>query len=233
MNQRKLTDDALSWVRQNKSDLFDMVVGESQYDISIVEDQPAASFMAGTPGAGKTEVSKRFIEQFAVRPVRIDADEFRHKIPGYTGSNSHLVQPAASLAVDKVLERVFQKRYSFILDGTFAFGRAVQNLKRAHRRGYTMQIFFVYQDPVVAWEFTRIREAKEGRCVPREVFINSYFASRANVLRAKSVFGDELSLYLIVKDYQKQSEVIHDNVDDIDKYTEKIYTKDELERILK
>ena len=76
--------------------------------------------MAGTPGAGKTEVSKRFLEKFTATPIRIDADDSRHKIPGYNGSNSHIIQPATALAVDKVLEKVFEKKYSFMLDGTFA-----------------------------------------------------------------------------------------------------------------
>lgn len=138
---------ALEWVRKHKNELFDELVQESSYNTDCIEETPAASFMAGTPGAGKTEVSKRFIEQFVIRPIRIDADEFREKIPGYSGTNSDIIQPAAELAVDKMLEKAFEKHYSFILDGTFAFGRAVQNLKRAHRRNYSMQIFLYTKTP--------------------------------------------------------------------------------------
>jgi UDP-N-acetylglucosamine kinase len=71
---------------------------------------PAASFMAGTPGAGKTEFSKRLIENFSVKPLRIDTDELREKIPGYTGANSKVVQGAASVALDRILDRVLKDR---------------------------------------------------------------------------------------------------------------------------
>lgn len=229
----KLRKSALQWVRDHKEELFQELIISSQYNTANDDPSPAASFMAGTPGAGKTELSKRFIEKFEVRPIRIDTDDFRAKIPGYTGANSDVIQSAAALAVDKILEKVFQRRYSFLLDGTFAVGKAVENLKRAVRRGYSIQVFFVYQDPVQAWEFTKLRQQKEGRHVPRDVFINSYFAARDNIRRAKQVFGDRLSLFLIIKDYIKDTEMIYGNIEDVDIYLEKIYNRDELERMLK
>jgi hypothetical protein len=119
-----------------------------------------------------------------------------------------------------------------MLDGTFAIGKAVENLKRAERRNYTMQIFFVYQDPLQAWEFTKIREKTEGRYVPKDTFINSYFAARENVLKAKQFFGDELTLFMIVKDYMNGTETIHDNVSDIDQYLPKVYNREQLEEII-
>lgn len=223
---------ALQWVRDNKGRLFDEVVAESHYSPDADSYPPAASFMAGTPGAGKTEVAKRFLEKFASTPIRIDADDFRQKIPGYNGENSHLIQPAAALAVDKIFEKVFERKYSFMLDGTFAIRESVENLKRAHRRDYTLQIFFVYQDPLQAWEFTKIRQQKEGRYVPRETFINSYFAARENVLKAKELFGDKVTLFLIIKDYVENTETIYDDVVEIDKYLPKVYNREELRKII-
>lgn len=232
MDDDSLRKQALQWVRDNKADLFSEVIAESNYLPETDEYPPAASFMAGTPGAGKTEVSKRFLEKFTATPIQIDADDFRRKIPGYNGSNSHIIQPAAALAVDKVLEKVFEKKYSFMLDGTFAIRKAIENLKRASRRNYTLQIFFVYQDPLQAWGFTKIREKTEGRYVPKEAFINSYFAARENVLKAKQLFGDKLTLFMIVKDYMSGTETIYDDVSDIDQYLPKIYNKDQLEEII-
>ena len=49
--------------------------------------------MAGSSGAGKTESSKNLIKKFSKddhQIIRIDPDELRIKIPGYTGSNSYL-----------------------------------------------------------------------------------------------------------------------------------------------
>ncbi|MDN5274732.1 MAG: hypothetical protein JWP06_633 [Candidatus Saccharibacteria bacterium] len=232
MDDDSLRKQALQWVRDNKTRLFDEVIVESNYQPETDEYPPAASFMAGTPGAGKTEVSKRFLEKFTATPIRIDADDFRQKIPGYSGANSHIIQPAAALAVDKILEKIFDKKYSFMLDGTFAIGKAVENLKRADRRDYSLQIFFVYQDPVQAWEFTKIRQKTEGRYVPKEIFINSYFAARENVLKAKELFGDKLTLFLIIKDYVNGTETIYDDVNDIDQYLPKVYNREQLGEII-
>jgi len=227
MDEAQVRSNAIQWVRAHKSELFEELLAGR--DFSQLDTAPAASFMAGTPGAGKTEVSKRFLEQFALQPLRIDADEFREKIPGYNGANSSVIQPAAALAVDKVLEKIFAKKYPFLLDGTFAFGKALQNLKRAQRRDYSLQIFYVYQDPLRAWEFTKAREKSEGRNVPKDAFIHAYFESRANVNRAKEFFRDELSVILIVKDYELGIEKLYDNVQRIEDHLEKIYTKDELD----
>lgn len=231
-DDEKLRAAALQWVKDNKNIVFEEILAGR--DFSQLTAAPAASFMAGTPGAGKTEVSKRFLEQFALKlqPLRIDADDFREKIPGYNGNNSAIIQPAAALAVDKILQKAFDKKYPFLLDGTFAFGRALQNLKRADRRDYSLQVFYVYQDPLRAWEFTKKRERKEGRNVPKETFINAYFESRANVDRAKEFFGDKLNVVLIVKDYELGTEELYDNVQKIEDHLEKVYNKDELDRRL-
>lgn len=51
-------------------------------------------------------------------------------------------------------------------------------------------------------------------------------------MRAKEQFSHEVVLYLIVKDYKEQTETIYDNIDQIDKYLDEIYTKEELEKLL-
>ena len=47
--------------------------------------------MAGSPGAGKTEYSKRFVDgvkkDTGASIVRIDGDEIREILPQYNGSN--------------------------------------------------------------------------------------------------------------------------------------------------
>jgi hypothetical protein len=57
-----------------------------------------------------------------------------------------------------------------ILDGTFAYERAMENIERSLKHGRRVVIYYLFQDPVAAWKFTQIREAKEGRRVPMEVF---------------------------------------------------------------
>jgi len=217
----ELHKQAVTWVKENINDLYSSLIAGRTFDNTST---PAASFMAGTPGAGKTEFSKRLIENFSVKPLRIDTDELREKIPGYNGKNSRVVQGAASLALDKILDKVLHNKFPFILDTTFSIGRAVQNLKRASRKGYSLQLYFIYQDPVQAWEVTRAREVSEGRNVPKEAFIEAYFNSKLNCKRAKEEFGDKLELTLVIKNYKEDTEKVHYNVAEVDKYLPRIYT---------
>lgn len=85
---------------------------------------PSSYFMAGSPGAGKTEYSKSLIQILTEKEperkiVRIDADEIRDWLPQYDHKNALLVQRAASLGVEKVLDCVLKNHQDFILDATF------------------------------------------------------------------------------------------------------------------
>ncbi len=96
------------------------------------DNVPVSVFMAGSPGAGKTEVSKRLIEDLEKRfnhsILRIDSDELRERIPGYTGANSHLFQTAVSLIVERIHDHALSNRQTFIFDGTFSkYGKGVEN----------------------------------------------------------------------------------------------------------
>lgn len=229
MTENEQIQRAIDFVKNNKSIFIDHVV--SQFRGTIPEN-PLAVFMAGTPGAGKTEVAKNLIAMFDHIPVRIDADEFRELVPGYNGTNSEIVQSAASLAVDKVMDAVIAKNMPFILDATFAVGKAKVNIKRAYRHEYETQICFVYQDPLEAWNFTKKREEKEGRRVPKEAFISAYFLSRQNVKAVKKEFGDNVVLRVIIKNYLTEKHETHNNVQDIDEILPKMYTESELKDML-
>lgn len=221
--------DAINYVKANKQIFIQHVI--SQYD-GNKPSKPIAVFMAGTPGAGKTEVANSLIDIFDHRPVHIDADDFRTLIPGYTGSNSELVHAAASIAVDKAMDAVVNSGIPFILDGTFAVGKAVANIKRSFRHGYDTQIYFIYQDPIEAWRFTQIREQKEGRRVPKEAFVHAYFTSRQNVEAVMSELGHEITLHVIIKNYQTETHETHANVLTLADVLPRLYTKEKLMELL-
>ena len=174
---------------------------------------PAAVFMAGSPGAGKTEMAKEISRIFDPEPVHIDADDFRTQFPGYNGKNSSLFQQAATDMVQKILDRVLHTAKKgpavpFILDGTFSYARVQENVKRALDRGYALEIYYVYQKPLLAWQFTKAREAKDGRLVSEEVFIHTFIQARDNVLMVKKLFGDQINISMIIKnDDAKKGEV--------------------------
>ena len=229
-DEQQLIEEAYQYIKEHKNELIERFADPKIYK---PDGRPVSLFMAGSPGAGKTEVSKRLIEQFGGNlPVRIDADDIRSIFPNYTGANSHIFQRACTLGVNLLFNYVLHNSMSAILDGTFAYERAMENIERSLNHNRRVIIYYLFQDPAVAWKFTKIREKKEGRRVSKEVFINSFVRARENVASAKAHFGDKIILNLIIKDFTMSFETAFPNTDTIEKYLPKVYTKEELEKLL-
>ena len=225
----KQSEKAYKWVKTNEKIIIDTFISSAQL---VSDPQPSNLFMAGTPGVGKTEVSKQLINRFSQKPVRIDADEIRVKCPGYKGANAHIYQKAATKGVHILYDYALRKNINIILDGTFAYENALENIKRSLDHKRKVEIFYVYQDPLQAWDYTKKREEIEKRRVDKNVFINSYFKSRENVNLAKEKYGTDIELNLVIKDFEKHLEKLELNIQKIESYLKKVYTREELEEIL-
>lgn len=81
----KIQKEAIAFIKKNKRFLIERLILKNRY---WPDAQPLSIFMAGSPGAGKTEFSKRLIKENNINAVRIDADEIKTIIPQYTGKNS-------------------------------------------------------------------------------------------------------------------------------------------------
>jgi predicted ABC-type ATPase len=229
-SDEKSIEEANKYIKERKKELIARFADPKIY---CPVDHPVSLFMAGSPGAGKTEVSKRLAEQFADNaPVRIDADDIRTMFPDYTGTNSHIFQLACTTGVNKLFDYVLDHNLNVILDGTFAYERAMENIERSLKRNRRVIIYYLFQDPIVAWKFTKIREETEGRRVSKEVFIRAFFRARENVNEAKAHFGEKIELNMIIKDFINNFEKVFPNIRSIDKYLPKVYTGNELEKIL-
>lgn len=194
---------AEQYAKDNRTQLAKMLVDTSVYPR---EAEPFAAFMAGSPGAGKTEVSKALVgamESTAPKGscvLRIDPDEFRVYLPGYQGNNSWLFQSAVSRILERVLDRAFSKSISFLLDGTLSsLEVARKNVSRALKRGYSVQVQYVYRDPKMAWRFVQDRELTEGRNIPLDVFVKQFFSARENVAALKREFGDQIVVDILIQ----------------------------------
>jgi adenylate kinase family enzyme len=208
--EEKSTEEAaFEFARANRASLAREIADTS---IFAPEDFPITVFMAGSPGAGKTEISKALVEIFeeadeeadeeyeAQRVLRIDPDDFRNLIPGYTGCNSYLFQRAVTKILEKVLDRAFEKRISFILDGTMAnMDVARRNIDRVLGNRRVAQIMYVYQRPELAWQFVRAREITEGRNIPMGEFVRQYLAARRNIVDIRRSYGEHLMVNLLIK----------------------------------
>src|SRR3989344_5801466 len=168
MNDEEICSKAIVFAKYNKEKIARKLTDPAIY---IPDAVPISVFMAGSPGAGKTEFSKNLISILEKnnehRVVRIDGDEIRSLITGYVGSNSYLFQGAVSLIVEKIHDRVLHNSQTFVFDSTFSkYDKAIDNIKRSLKKKRPVFIFYVYQKPEVAWKFTEAREKTEGRNIP-------------------------------------------------------------------
>ena len=230
-----IKQEAITFIKKNKSLLISTFA-----DLSVcpAADKPVTYFMAGSPGAGKTEVSKRFINGLEKRnknfkAVRIDADEIKEIIPSYDKTNSDLVQNGASLGVQKLYDYCLDKKQNVLVDNTFSnFGISCNNIERSLKRGREVGIIYIYQDPLLAWDFTKSRGLVEGRYIPKDFFIESFFNAKNNVDKVKQIYGEKVNVFLVIKSYTNGIEKTHFNVDEIDNYIKIVYDHKLLEEKL-
>ena len=88
-----------------------------------------------------------------------------------------------------------------------------------------------YQDPQVAWSFTKERELVEDRVVPKDTFINAFFQARENIEKVKKRHP-EVTLHIIIKDYQNNISEVHFDAENIQLVLPQQYTKQQLEEML-
>lgn len=234
MTDDLLTEEkAIEWIRNNKRVIIEKFASLQNFPGVT---NPFTMFMAGSPGAGKTEFSKSFIETYPdhdTKIVRIDADEIREQIPGYNGYNAYIVQSAAFIGVEKLFDYIQDHRQNAIVDGTFAvYEISRKNIVRSLDKDRKVGIMYLYQDPVIAWHFTKIREKEEKRHISKEMFIRSFLAARINVDKIKEEFGNKVELNIAIKNYENRLEKTQFKIDKVDKYIKKEYTKEDLEKLL-
>lgn len=222
---------ALEHARANKKAIAKRLTDTAIYP---PEENPVSVFMAGSPGAGKTEASLELLKTFGDGSViRIDPDELRNEFPAYIGANAWLFQKAVSVLVDKVHDLVLSQRQSFLLDGTLShFGVAHKNISRSLKKGRMVQILYVYQVPMLAWHFVQAREAAEGRRIRPEHFIDQYFAARDIVNRLKMEFAKSIRVDLLLKNNDNSRQLYEADIDQIDHHVPEKYNRADIEKIL-
>lgn len=231
--EKKIEEEALAFAREHKKEIARRLTDPDRF---IPEDDPVSVFMAGSPGAGKTEASIELlaaVEADGVEILRIDPDDLRYEFPNYEGGNSWLFQKAVSVLVEKIHDMALKQKQSFLLDGTLSnYEKAEQNIARSLKKGRVVQILYVYQDPMLAWEFVTSRETVEGRRINPEHFIEQYFAARKVVNQLKKKFGPDLKVDLLLKNTDNTHRLYKAGVDRIDNHIPEKYTSADLRELL-
>jgi len=235
-DSEKIRSVAIEFARRNKKRFAKEVIANGGF---AKTDDPVSLFMAGSPGAGKTETAKRLIEQFKgdrFGILHIDPDEYRTLFSAYNGSNSSLFQEAVSIIAESVHDIAAHGNpgYNFIFDGTLAnLEKARDNIRRSLRKKRKVELVYVYQDPLLAWNFVVERERKDGRSIPRERFVEQYFAARENVNQLKQEFDTAIQVSLIVKAYNGKDLRYEQNIANVDGYVSERYDRDSLKSAIK
>lgn len=243
MEEKEIELNAIEFAKKKRREIAKKFTDINTYH---PDSNPVSVFMAGSPGAGKTEFSKNIISIIKEDKrsngdphdvIRIDSDEIRILLPGYTGNNSYLFQGATSIIAEKIHDFALKQSQSFVFDGTFSkIDKAIKNIERSLSKNRTPFIFYIYQNPVIAWNFTQRRERAEGRKIPKEAFIEQFFGARntINVLREK--FGLKVIIFLVRKNFENKvvEKIIQITPEgpSVDEYIKESYTKEELQNLL-
>ena len=234
-----MREEALQEIKGRRKELIKKFADLSIY---LPVENPFTIFMAGSPGAGKTEFSNKFDPSIykykSDAPiVKIDADAIRKLLPQFTGNNSDEVQPAATNGMEKLFDHIQDHNQNAIVDTTFSdFNKASKNVKRSLDHHRKVGIFYIHLDPKIAWAYTQLRQTKEGRSVTKEFFIESYFRAKDNVNKIKEIFP-EIEVNLIEKEETGNENnpikiKTSFNIEKVDYYLKLVYNRNELEKIV-
>lgn len=231
--EKRIEEEAIAYAKTHRTEIARRLTDPA---IFMPETDPVSVFMAGSPGAGKTEASKELLSLLdadGTKVLRIDPDELREEFPGYSGDNAWLFQRAVIPIVERIHDLALEQTQSFLLDGTLSsYKVAEKNIERSLKRGRAVQILYVYQEPEQAWKFVQAREAAEGRRIQPEDFVRQYFAARDVVNNLKARFGKAISVDLLMKNNDGSNQFYRAGVDQIDNHIPEKYSPTDVRHIL-
>lgn len=178
-------------------------------DIAVIDDK-LAIFTAGMSGVGKTEFAV-YLKEKNRNLLHIDTDEIRKFFQevGYNGQNSDVFQKVASRGFNELFNYSIKNGYSLILDSNLAsINQAVQNIERLLKRGYNIQIYYLYNEPKVCFKYATTREVVTRRKVPKDVFVRSNTNSYRTIIEIKSIFKEKV----ILNFFDKRENTFYNNI---------------------
>lgn len=217
--------DIEAWARKNKKPIAREFIRKSGFKAS---EEPVGIFTAGLPGAGKTEFTVELLKDIIDHTLRIDMDEIAQQIEGYKPGLADKFRAGASIILERIYDEVIKSHFDFVMDGTFSHPKAVSNIERALHKGYKIKLYYIHQEPQIAWQFTKDREAIEHRAITREGFINTY---KNIALNLGNLQGSKLdvTISVVIKDSRNRVGRIIENVKDLSREVPEYLTETELE----
>ena len=127
-------------------------------------------FMAGCPGAGKTETVRRLElrETFTV----LEADEIRvlnphyRKTAGTEKGNAHLLQKAASIGLECCRAYCIENEIAFVQDTTFSNRGSIDLVRKLLNKDWKVIVIFIFQNPKKSMGIHKGKRDKRGEKHP-------------------------------------------------------------------
>ena len=191
-------EQAKSWVKDkaNQQRVID----------SILKTTPAkktklAIFMAGIPGAGKTEFVQNSRSEVLKSMVVIEHDQLVVYIEGYSPENYYVFRKAGSVLVTRLFNECLKLGLSFIFYGTLSHDRGKRNIQKCINKGFAVLVIYIYQDAHSAWQLTKDRELVKKRSIEKDGFIKTCQSINKNLHDIFQTFhkSDEFTFWIIKK----------------------------------
>ena len=162
-------------------------------------------------------------------------DELASFAKGYKPERADEFRLIGTALLSQLYSTVLKNRLDFIMDGTFSSKNAELNIERALKRGYNLKIVYVYQDPKLAWEFTKAREKVEHRAIKFDGFIETYYKIFKNIKEITQKYNEQINLNIVYKTPTNEigkweKYVCHSKIDELIKIE---YNKDKLIKYIK
>jgi predicted ABC-type ATPase len=205
-------EQAKTWAKTRANQ--DRVV-HSFFDDNKPKENRVAFFMAGVPGAGKTEFTERTILEASPDLVSVEHDKLVEYIDGYTPETYYNYRKAGSVLVTRVFDECLKNGYAFVFDGTLSHENGIRNIRKCLQKKYKVIVIYLVQDAVKAWELTQARETVKKRSIEREGFIETCNKINANLTNIFNELKDhkDFSFWLIDKqgepDMKRATAIIH------------------------
>lgn len=173
---------------------------------------PSTIFLAWAPGAGKTE----FIETLedSKRFIVIDIDKYRVLFDWYQWYNASDYQKLSTQVANKIYKFCMQKSLNVIVDWTFWNINVIeQNIQKCIKQKRDFWIVLIYQDPLISYFYTKLRQLEWKRNVPKEIFVEKFYNSIENALKIKQKYSDMFFLFA----YKNAKWIFQTNTNVVDK----------------
>jgi dephospho-CoA kinase len=214
MDEFESISNAINYINANKKEFLE------QFTLGIEpNEEKIAIFTAGMSGVGKTEFGQ-FLKENNSNLLHIDTDKIRDyfKIVGYDGQNAHIFQKPASKGFSKLFDYAIKNNLSLILDSNLSnLSKAIENIERLLNKNYKVEIFYIYNEPTVCFEYAIKREVITNRKVPYNIFVKSNIDSYKTVIELKNLFKNKIVLNFI----DKRDDTLHQDIN-IDVLKQKI-----------